>query len=134
MGFGAKPRRNFFGGVMADRERRETAIVVEKTYDFLLWLLPKVEKFPRSFRFSVGDRAVSVGLDLLLLLVESAYSTDKGELLASANRKANGLRYLVRLAKDLKLLPLETYGFAAGRIEEIGRMIGGWQKSVRSRG
>jgi len=119
---------------MADRERRETAIVVEKTYDFLLWLLPKVEKFPRSFRFSVGDRAVSVGLDLLLLLVESAYSTDKGELLASANRKANGLRYLVRLAKDLKLLPLETYGFAAGRIEEIGRMIGGWQKSVRSRG
>ena len=28
--------------------RRETAVVVEKTYDFLLWLLPKVEKFPRA--------------------------------------------------------------------------------------
>ena len=34
-------------------------MVVGKTYDLLLWLLPKVEKFPRSFRFSVGDRLVS---------------------------------------------------------------------------
>lgn len=39
---------------MAGQERRETAVVVEKAYDFLLWLLPKVERFPRSFRFSVG--------------------------------------------------------------------------------
>jgi hypothetical protein len=35
-----------------------------------LWLLPKVEKFPRSFRFTVGDRIAGVGIDLLLLLVE----------------------------------------------------------------
>lgn len=108
-------------------------MVVERTYDLLLWLLPKVEKFPRSFRFSVGDRAVVVGLDLLLVLVEAAYSAEKRDLLETANRKANGLRYLVRLAKDLRLLPPDSYGFAAGRIDEVGRMIGGWQKSVRRR-
>jgi hypothetical protein len=33
-------------------EQHKTAVVVEKTYDFLLWLFPKVEKFPRSFRFT----------------------------------------------------------------------------------
>jgi hypothetical protein len=110
--------------------RGETAVVVEKAYGFLLWLLPKVEKFPRSFRFTVGDRAANVGLDLLLALVEAAYSTDKGELLETSSRKANGLRYLLRLAKDLKLLTLASYGFAARRIEEIGRMIGGRRKSV----
>jgi hypothetical protein len=43
----------------------------------------------------------------------------------------NGIRYLLRLAKDLKLLTLDSYGFAAGRLDEVGRMIGGWQKSVR---
>ncbi|HEV2349817.1 MAG TPA: hypothetical protein VG028_08245 [Terriglobia bacterium] len=42
---------------MPEGSHRETAVVVEKTYDFLLWLLPKVEKFPRSFRFSAGDRS-----------------------------------------------------------------------------
>jgi hypothetical protein len=28
--------------------KAEPAIVVVKTYDFVLWLLPKVEKFARS--------------------------------------------------------------------------------------
>jgi len=37
------------------------------------------------------------------------------------------------LAKDLKLLPLDSYGFGAERLDEIGRMIRGWEKSVRSR-
>ena len=31
-------------------------LAVSKAYDFVLWLLPKVEKFPRTFRFTVGDR------------------------------------------------------------------------------
>jgi hypothetical protein len=61
--------------------------VVEKAYDFLLWLLPKVQKFPRSFRFTVGDRTVNVGLDLLLALVEAAYSTDKGEPIEISSRR-----------------------------------------------
>ena len=43
----------------------QPAVVVVKAYDFTLWLLPKVEKFSRSYRFSVGDRLVSHGLDLL---------------------------------------------------------------------
>jgi len=118
---------------MPGEQRAESAIVVQKAYDLLLWLLPKVEKFPRSFRFSVGDRLVAVGLDLLLALVEAAYTTEKADLLQTANRKGNGLRYLLRLAKDMKLLTLDSYGFAAERVEEIGKMIGGWQKSVRSR-
>jgi hypothetical protein len=53
---------------MGRQEPRETAIVVEKTYDFLLWLLPKVKQFPRSYRFTLGDRMVNLAWDLLLLL------------------------------------------------------------------
>jgi hypothetical protein len=118
---------------MSGKDARQTAVVVERTYDLLLWLLPKVEKFPRSFRFSVGGRSVEVGLDLLLALVEAAYSSEKAGLLEAASRHANGLRYLLRLAKDLRLLSLDSYGFAAERLDEVSRMIGGWEKSVRDR-
>jgi hypothetical protein len=118
---------------MPGKDTRHTAVVVDKTYDLLLWLLPKVEKFPRGFRFSVGDRTVEVALDLLLALVEAAFSTEKAQPLGAASRHTNALRYLVRLAKDLRLLSLDSYGFAAEHIDEIGRMIGGWDKSVRSR-
>ena len=108
--------------------------MVVKTYDFVLWLLPKVENFARSYRFSVGDRLVSHGLDLLLVLVESAYTTNKAPLLQRANGTVNGMRYLLRLAKDLRLLSIDSYGFAAEHLDEIGRMVGGWQKSTARRG
>jgi 23S rRNA-intervening sequence protein len=105
-------------------------VAVNKAYDFVLWLLPKVEKFPRSFRFTVGERLSAQGLEVLLLLVEAAYATDKEDLLNHANRKINGTRYLLRLAKDLHLLSVDSYGFAAECLDEIGRMVGGWRKAT----
>ena len=41
-------------------------IAVSKAYDFVLWLLPKVEKFSRTYRFTVGERLSAHGLDVLV--------------------------------------------------------------------
>ena len=35
----------------------------------------------------------------------------------------------MRLAKDLQCLKVESYGFAAKAIDEIGRLVGGWLRS-----
>jgi hypothetical protein len=105
-------------------------VAVSKTYDFTLWLLPKVENFPRSHRFTVGDRLTSQTLDLLTALVEAAYARDKRPLLDLATRRINAIRYLLRLAKDLKLLTADSWAFSAAKLDEIGRMAGGWKKSV----
>jgi hypothetical protein len=118
---------------MPPSNREEPAIVVTKAYDLVLWLLPKAETFSRSYRFSLGERVVAHGLDLLLAPVEASYTANKASLLQQANGKVNGLRYLLRLAKDLRLLTVDSYAFAAERLEEIGRMVGGWQKSIAGR-
>jgi hypothetical protein len=60
---GRSPGRIFFA--MA-KTTSELPAVVQKTYEFSLWLVKKVENFPRSYRFSVGDRLVHGVLDLLL--------------------------------------------------------------------
>jgi hypothetical protein len=49
----------------------ETAVVVQKAYEWNLWILPKVEKFPRSYRFSIGQNLVETSLDLLMHLVDA---------------------------------------------------------------
>ena len=42
---------------MAETDRsRKTWPALEKAYQFLLWLLPVVDKFPRSQKFLLGDR------------------------------------------------------------------------------
>ena len=52
----------------------ELAIVVQKAYDWNLWILPKVEKFPRSYRFTVGENLVTASLDLMNNLVDASYA------------------------------------------------------------
>jgi hypothetical protein len=111
----------------------EHPVIVLKTYDFILWLLPKVERFNRSYRFTIGERLVFHGLDLLLELVQAAYSSQKFNYLDRANRHLNAVRYLLRLAKDLKLLTADSWQHSALLLDEIGRMVGGWQKAGRSR-
>lgn len=105
-------------------------VVVQKAYEFSLWLIRKVESFPRSYRFSVGDRLVQGSLDLMLRLVDAAYSREKAAILGEVNGMLNRLRYLLRLSKDLELLKVNSYGHASDQIEEIGRMAGGWRKSA----
>ena len=118
---------------MKPSHREQPAPVVGKAYDLVLWILPKTEKFPRFHRHSVGDRLVSNALDLLLSLVEAAYAVEKAELIRQAGEKTNAVRYLLRISKDLRLLSVDSYGFAAEHLDEIGRMIGGWQKSVSTK-
>ena len=112
------------------KPQTELPVVVGRTYDFSLWLIQKVEHFPRSYRFSVGDRLVAAVIDLLLHLVDAAYAREKTTILTEVNGMLNRMRYLLRLAKDLKLFTVDSYGHAAERVEEIGRMAGGWRKAT----
>ena len=56
----------------------------EKVYQFLLWLIPTVEKFPRGQRFLLGDRIQTTALDVLEgidrrnVLARGGRGTDKG--------------------------------------------------------
>jgi hypothetical protein len=42
----------------------------------------------------------------------------------------NSIRYLLRLSKDLQLMSVDSYGFSVENLDEIGRMVGGWRKSL----
>jgi hypothetical protein len=105
-------------------------VAVQRAYDLAIWLIAKVEKFPRSMRFSVGDRLLARALDLVETLASAAYSKNKIALLEQANLSVTSLRFLLRMAFDLKLMGADSQEFASGKLEEIGRMIGGWRKSV----
>ncbi len=107
---------------------------MQRAYDLTLWLIHKVEKFPRSHRFTLGDRIIGRALDLLEALSGAAWAgANKGAFLDHAQRHVNGLRLLLRLAVDLKLLTVNAQEFAAAKLEEIGRMTAGWRKAVRAR-
>jgi hypothetical protein len=74
---------------------RKEVDAVTKLYDFILWMIPKLERFPRSQKFILGDRIEISMLDIPELLIEAAYSRQKAHLLKDANLKLEKLRYLI---------------------------------------
>lgn len=107
--------------------------IVTLMYDFLLYLIPQVAKFPKGQRYLLGERLESVALDTLELLLESVYSRDKLPLLQKSNVQLEKTRYYVRLCKDLKLIGLDRYEVISKKINEIGIQLGGWVKQQRSK-
>ena len=111
----------------------EPAIVVQKAYDWALWIIPKVEKFPKSYRFSIGQSLVSASIELLMNLVDATYQVRNSGSLGAAVREVNRIRYLMRLAKDLRVVNIAGHEFSSKALDEVGRMAGGWLKSARQK-
>lgn len=101
---------------------------VTRIYQYLRWIIPKLEKFPRNQKFLLGDRIETLLLDILDLLIEASYSKQKYQALKKANLNLEKLRYLLRLCKDLRLISLKSYEFSARAVNDIGISIGGWMK------
>ena len=103
--------------------------VVEKHYQLILWMLPKIANFPKDQRFLLADRIEKILLDILELLIEAVYSKNKREILIKVNLKLDLLRFMMRITKDAKYINLKSYDFFCQSTIEIGRMVGGWLKS-----
>lgn len=116
---------------MSDKSGMKDAVIIQKIYDLLLWVIPQIERFPGSHRFLLGDRIEIKLLEIQDFLINAYYTREKEEFLKSANLKCEQVRVLVRLCKDLKIMGIDKYKYASERIDEIGRMIGGWIKSLR---
>ncbi len=67
--------------------------------------------------------------DLLEILIRARYSKQRVKILETANLVLEILRFQMRHAKDLQCLKVDSYGFAAKGIDEIGKLVGGWLKS-----
>ena len=80
---------------------RGTGPALEAHYRFLLWLVPMVERFPRSQKFLLGDRTQATVLGVLDSLIEATCTRQRGPHLACANLGLEKLRFLMRLAHDL---------------------------------
>ena len=111
---------------------RRVGPALDAHYRFILWLVPTLERFPRSQKFLLGDRAQRVALDVLEALIEATYTKRRDTALARANLGIEKLRFLARLAHDLDHLDLRRYEHAARCLDETGQRIGAWRKAHRS--
>ncbi|HRC44527.1 MAG TPA: diversity-generating retroelement protein Avd [Nitrospira sp.] len=102
---------------------------VQSCHELLLWLIPQLDKFPRSRRFTLGERLEAGVIEVLELLVETAYTRNKEAPLRRANLRLEVVRHLWRLAHELKVVAIRQYEHGARLLDDLGRQIGGWLRS-----
>jgi len=64
---------------------RSTGPALERMQQFLVWLVPTIEKFPRSQKFTLGDRIQNTALDVLERIIEATYTRARAKSLNAAN-------------------------------------------------
>jgi len=102
--------------------------IFEKTYELILWLYPAINKFPKSQRFVLGQRIENAILEIFEGIIEANQEKNKMPFLKKISVELDKLRILIRLSKDLKFISIRQYSFSAEKINEIGKMLGGWMK------
>jgi len=104
-----------------------------RTYDFLLWFIPHVQKFPRIYRFTLSERMQRLAFDFQDSLVAAGKNQGHGrfEKLRLADIQLEQLRVWIRFARDNQLLTIKQYEHASRGMAEMGRLLGAWLKRSR---
>ncbi len=109
---------------------RSEAPLFTKTYDLVLWLMARTQSFPKSQRFVLGARVMDHAFEVLEAISLALRGFDRADNVARADSALALLRVYLRLAADSALLRRRQLVFATERIEELGKMVGGWQKRL----
>ena len=81
------------------------AQAVDTCHALLLWLIPQLDKLPRSRRHTLGSRLEDCLLEVLESLIAAAYQRDREALLDAANRRLAVAQHLWRRGWSLRGWP-----------------------------
>jgi hypothetical protein len=117
-----------------ERAPEHEMVIFTRTYDFVSWLVPLSLKFPRSQRFVVTQRLQNAALDFQELLIEA--NARRGPLrmekLKQADTALMRLKLYLRLCQRWHWINAGQYHHGAAMLAELGRLLGGWLKTVTS--
>lgn len=101
-----------------------------KTFDFLAWLVPCTNHFPRLHRHTVTRRLLDAALDFqeCILAANSLRGRRRLARLEEADGHLSKVRLYLRLVHRWQWISPGQYEHAARMVAELGRLLGGWQK------
>ena len=113
----------------------EEMIIFTRTYDFISWLLPLAEKFPRSQRFVITQRLQNAALNFQEEIIEAnaLRGTFRVDKLRLADAELRKVRLYLRLCEKWKWITTGQYHHVSEMVAEIGKLLGGWMKLSHSR-
>ena len=101
-----------------------------KSFETLVWILKHTAKFPKHQRFVMAKRIEEAALSLYDQLVYATKVRAPRPALEAADFHLERLRAYNRLCLELQLSSFAQYEHLASALDELGRLLGGWMRSL----
>lgn len=110
----------------------EPTKIFKNIYCFYIHLYQNLTTISKRDRFTWGERCETIALDALALSAKADYLARNEKLIAvrALSFQIDLLKIFIRLGVDLKILDYKKYLSRSGELIEIGKMIGGWMKTL----
>ncbi len=109
--------------------------LVHKLYELYKLIHLDTAKFPKTEKHALGE----VLKTRLLQMIEGVWEANALPLaerlvrLEKIQRTLDLLKLFIRLVHDLGIYQTKGYLYRQERLQEIGRMLGGWKKQTRKK-
>jgi hypothetical protein len=106
-------------------------VILKEKEAYQFWLALHRD-FPKTERYGLGQRIDNFFLEILELSFAASYLPPEPKiiLLGKTISRLDILKFFLQIAWENKLVPNEKYIDLSQKLEEIGRMLGGWKKGL----
>lgn len=108
--------------------------IFNKSYELYKLFHSFRNNIPKQDRFTIWQRCENIVLDIVEHSFRASFvpKQEKLPILEQMSFKLNYLRIFMRLIKDTKAIDIKKYAQLEASINEIGKMLGGWIKSLKN--
>jgi hypothetical protein len=91
--------------------------------------------FPKNLRYTLGEKIDTTFIQILEYLFVASYQnkSDKLPTILIAIRKADITKFFLRVSWELQALDNKKYILISEKMDELGRMLGGWKRGLESK-
>ena len=107
--------------------------VYQKWEDMAAYLYIALKSYPKSERFTLAADTTRALWEMGTCIARANALPGKAEkrrVIEQADLALVRMKVLVRMGMKLSFLPFKKYEILSGQVTEIGKMLGGWLKSV----
>jgi len=102
--------------------------IFKEVYDFSLWMYKIIKKFPKSEKYTLGEKIKNCLLNIFDNIISFCKYDYKKRYLKNIDLNLEKLRIFLRFAKDLNILSFKRYNYSEKKLYEIGLLVGGLLK------
>ena len=106
--------------------------IIIKIYDLYKLFYGYLKLFPKKDKYALGAKCERkfIAVLELILLAKNSKPDERKRIICQASAKFDVLKIFIRLGKDLNLLDQRKYLALQNNLSEIGKILGGWLKSL----